>query len=79
MQIALARAWKSPDGVDHQPDDVIEVDDLTGRRLIHDGRARRAPEPAPATPDNSEAAKADVQSPALPPTDSPDTGDTPKE
>lgn len=26
----------------HQPDETIEVDDVKGRRLIHDGKARAA-------------------------------------
>lgn len=39
MRIALAYPY---DG--HAPNDVIDVDDRTGRRLISDGRARLLPD-----------------------------------
>lgn len=50
MKVTLAVPF---DG--HQPDETIEVDDATGRRLLHDGFARRPVEsPTPDLPDTGE-------------------------
>lgn len=40
MRVQLAYAYTDADGATHDPDDVIDVDDDEGRRLITEGRAR---------------------------------------
>ena len=40
VRIQLAYPWTAPDGTEHDPDDVVEVDEMESRRMITEGRAR---------------------------------------
>jgi hypothetical protein len=41
LRVQLAYPWTDSEGNDHAPDDVVEVDDFTGRVMIREGNARR--------------------------------------
>ena len=56
MKVQLAYPYTDDDGKEHEPDDVIEVDDATGARLKSEGRAREPDAP------KSRAAKSDETS-----------------
>lgn len=43
MNVVLAGHWVDPEGVTHSGNDVVEVDNNVGRRLIYNGQARPAP------------------------------------
>jgi hypothetical protein len=43
VRLVLAYPWRG-----YRPDDVVDVDAKTGRRLLRDGKARPEPTPAPA-------------------------------
>lgn len=39
-QITLAYPWTDGDGTRHEPDTTLELDDLTAKQLVQDGKAR---------------------------------------
>lgn len=45
--VVLAYPWTDPDGTEHAPDERVELDPVTAKNLIRDGKARSA---APAPP-----------------------------
>lgn len=43
MHLTLAYHWLDPEGVEHAPDETIEVeDDVLARQLLREGKARDA-------------------------------------
>jgi hypothetical protein len=40
QRVQLAYAWTDPDGTDHEPDEVVDVDVIVARQLLDGGRAR---------------------------------------
>lgn len=57
MRVQLAYPYQG-----HRPDEVISVDDRTGRRLLREGRVRPAPELEPA--DEAREQETDDETPA---------------
>jgi hypothetical protein len=60
-KVTLAYPYTDGDGTTHEPDTTLELDDVQAKRLVQDGKARPADEPAqvdpPPTPDRSGGAK----------------------
>ena len=48
VAIVLAYPWTDELGVEHQPDEHVEIPLAVGQRLVSSGRARYAPAPIPA-------------------------------
>ena len=73
-KVELTFPWTDPDGTDHESGKVLDLDDLTARRLIHGGRARvpseSTPEPAQA-PNDTQPAQEPADTVAAPETTEP--------